>query len=104
MKLRVKHAASAGELTVSSQKEFLQLFNRGVITPEDLVLRGERWVPAGELPWIRGMNIDRKSDNKRLFWLTLAMMVVGLFAVLFIQSHYHSRKLPQGAVHAIPVR
>lgn len=104
MKLQVKQAASPGELTVSSQKEFLQLFNRGVITPEDLVLRGERWVPAGELPWIRGMDVDRKSDNKRLFWLTIAMMVLGLLAILFIQSRYHSRKLPPGAVHAVPAR
>ena len=30
MKLQVKQAGGDGELTVGSQKEFLQLFNRGV--------------------------------------------------------------------------
>src|ERR1700687_705108 len=102
MKLQVKHGG--GELTVSSQKEFLQLFNRGIIAPDDLVLRGDRWVPAGGLPWIRGMSVDRKHDNKRLFWITLAMMVAGLFPILWIQSHYRARGLPRGAVHAVPAR
>ena len=109
MKLQVKQVGAAEELTVGSQKEFLQLFNRGVITPDDLVLRGERWVPAGELPWIRGMNADKRIDNKRLFWITLAMMVVGLFVVVWLQRHAgvlarKSGALPPGAVRTVPVR
>ena len=109
MKLQVKQAGGAHELTVGSQKEFLQLYNRGVIAGDDLVLRGERWVPAQELPWIRGMHIEIRRDNKRLLWITLAMMLLGLFGVFWIQSHAGvvARKtgaLPPGAVRAVPTR
>ena len=103
MKLQVKQPGSAGELTVPSQKEFLQLFNRGIIDRNDLVLRGEKWVPVAELPWIRGMATDRKSDNKRLFWLTLALMILGLALVIFIQSNARARSKPW-EVHAVPQR
>ena len=53
MKLLVRHAG--GELTVGSQKEFLLLWQRGVIAADDMVRREgqERWTAAGELPWIR---------------------------------------------------
>ena len=88
MKLVVRHAG--GELTVPSQKEFLVLFQRGVIAPDDLVQRDgiERWVPAAELPWIRGTAQEDRRDGRRLFWLTLALMVAGLCGVLWIQSRY----------------
>jgi len=107
MKLQVKQAGSSRELTVSSQKEFLQLWNRGVIAADDLVRRDDRWVRADELPWIRGMAVDRKRDGKRLFWITLVLMVIGLGAALFIQSHAgalarKSGALPPGAVRAVP--
>lgn len=107
MKLQVKQAGAATELTVGSQKEFLQLYRRGVITADDLVLRGDRWVPAGQLPWIAGMALSEKHDNKRLFWITLAMMVLGLLGVLWIQSHAgtvakKTGALPPGAVRAVP--
>jgi hypothetical protein len=107
MKLQVKQASGNGELTVQSQKEFLQLFLRGVITPDDLVLRGERWVPASQLPWIQGMSVETKKDNKRLFWITLAMMVVGLVVVVWIEKNSgliarKSGALPPGAVRAVP--
>ena len=107
MKLQVKQAGSSQELTVSTQKEFLQLWNRGVIADDDLVRRDDRWVRAGELPWIRGMAVDRKRDGKRLFWITLVLMVLGLGAVLWIQSHAgvvarKSGALPPGAVRAVP--
>src|SRR5216684_9247549 len=87
MKLQVKQAGGAHELTVGSQKEFLQLWNRGVIAADDLVLRGDRWIPAADLPWIRGMNLEKRADNKRLFWITLAMMLLGLLGVLWIKAH-----------------
>src|SRR5215813_11514973 len=107
MKLQVKQAGSSKELTVGSQKEFLQLWNRGVIAGDDLVLRGDRWVPASELPWIRGMAVERHRDGRRLFWITLALMVLGLAGVLWIQSHSNtvarkSGALPPGAVRAVP--
>ena len=110
MELKVKQAAGGQELVVTSQKEFLQLFNRGVITGDDLVLRGERWVPAADLPWIRGMRMETKKDNRQLFWITLAMMVLGLVGVLWIQSHPEkaARKTgvlpPSGSVRAVPAR
>jgi len=109
MKLQVKQAGGAHELTVESQKEFLQLYNRGVIAGDDLVLRGERWVRAQDLPWIHGMHMETRRDNKRLLWITLAMMVLGLLGVLWIQSHpgavaRKSGALPPGAVHAVPPR
>ena len=109
MKLQVKQAGSKEELTVSSQKEFLQLYQRGVITPDDLVRRGDRWVPAGQLPWIAGMALETRRDNKRLFWITVAMMVLGLLGVLWVQSHAgtvarKSGALPPGAVRAVPTR
>lgn len=103
MKLQVKQAAGDGELTVPNQKEFLVLFNRGVIHGDDLVLRAGKWVPVAELPWIRGMAVDRKHDNKRLFWITLAMMVLGLVLVIFIQSNARPRVKPW-EVHAVPPR
>jgi len=86
MKLVVRHAG--GELTVPSQKEFLVLFRCGVIAPDDLVQREgiDRWVPAAELPWIRGTSQQDKSDSRRLFWITLGLMVLGLLAVLWIQA------------------
>ena len=74
MKLHVKQAGSAHELAVATQKEFLQLWNSGVIAADDLVLRGDRWVPAGELTWIRGMAESRRTDNRRLFWITLGLI------------------------------
>jgi len=107
MKLQVKQAGGAQELTISSQKEFLQLWNRGVIAADDLVQRVDRWVPAGELPWIRGMTIERKRDGRRLFWITVALMVVALLGVLWLQSNStvvarKSGALPPGAVRAVP--
>jgi hypothetical protein len=109
MKLQVKQAGSSQELIVGSQKEFLQLYQRGVIVSDDLVLRGDRWVPAGELPWIQGIALDRKRDNKRLLWIVILMMVLGLLGVIWIQSHAGAvaRKtgaLPPGAVRAVPAR
>ena len=103
MKLQVKQANGEGELSVPSQKEFLLLFNRGVIGNDDLVLRAGKWVPVAELPWIRGMAVDRKQDNRRLFWITLAMMVLGLVLVIFIQSKARARVKPW-EVHAVPRR
>ncbi|HUJ26923.1 MAG TPA: hypothetical protein VLW85_12945 [Myxococcales bacterium] len=107
MKLQVKQVASAQELTVGSQKEFLQLWNSGVITGDDLVLRGEKWVPAAELPWIAGMRREARSDNRRLLWITLVLMLAGLAGVLYVQSHAsalvkRTGALPPGAVHAVP--
>ena len=109
MKLQIKQAGSSEELTVQSQKEFLLLYQRGVIAFDDLVLRGERWVRVGELPWIRGMSVERRRDNKRLLWIVVAMMILGLIGVVFIQTHAGvvARKtgaLPPGAVRAVPAR
>jgi hypothetical protein len=109
MKLQVKQAGGAHELTVQSQKEFLQLYNRGVIAADDLVLRGDRWVRAADLPWIHGMAQETRRSNKQLFWITVGMMIVGLIAVIWIQSHAgvvarKSGALPPGAVHAVPDR
>lgn len=107
MKLLVRQAGGAQALTVGSQKEFLQLWNNGVIAPDDLVQRGEQWVRADQLPWIRGMTAERKRDGRRLFWITLALMLLGLAGVLWIQTHAgivarKSGALPPGAVRAVP--
>ena len=107
MKLQVKQAGGGQELTIGSQKEFLQLWNRGVIAADDLVRRGDRWVPAAELPWIQGMVVERKRDGRRLFWITVALMVVALLGVLWLQSNStvvarKSGALPPGAVRAVP--
>jgi hypothetical protein len=107
MKLQVKQAGSAHELTVGSQKEFLQLWNSGIISADDLVQRGAGWVRAADLPWIHGMAVARKRDRKQLFWITLALMVLGLLGVIFIQRHAdavarRSGAVPPGAVRAVP--
>jgi hypothetical protein len=104
MKLDVRHAG--GELTVGSQTEFLKLYQRGVITADDLVRReGQtRWIPAGQLPGISSMREQGRKDNRQLFFITLAMMVFGLVAALWIQSHaprIAKRAVPNG-VHAVP--
>ena len=107
MKLQVRQASGSTELTVGSQKEFLQLWNSGVIAADDQVQRGEEWVRAGDLSWIRGMTLERRRDNKRLFWITVALMLVGLAGVFWIQSHaglvaHKSGALPAGSVRAVP--
>jgi hypothetical protein len=107
MKLQIKQAGSSKELTIGSQKEFLRLWNTGVIAADDLVQRGERWVRAGDLSWIQGMLVDRKRDGRRLFWLTLALMLLGLAGVLWIQAHAgavarKSGVLAPDAVRAVP--
>ncbi len=107
MKLLVRHAG--GELTVGSQKEFLLLWQRGVIAADDLVRREgqEQWTAAGELPWIRGMRLDARKDSRRLLWLTIALMLLGLGGALWIQGHApqvarRAGAPPPGAVRAIP--
>ncbi len=105
MKLLVRHAG--GELTVGSQKEFLLLWQRGVIAPDDMVRREgqERWTAAGELPWIRGMRMDARRDSRRLLWLTVVLMFAGLLAALWIQGRAPqlARKSGSpGAVRAVP--
>src|SRR5712691_10416349 len=107
MKLLVRHAG--GELTVGSQKELLLLWQRGVIAADDMVRREgqERWTAASELPWIRGMRMDARKDSRRLFWLTLALMLVGLAGAVWIQGHAPqvARRVdqrPPGAVRTVP--
>src|SRR5256885_1887597 len=107
MKLDVRHAG--GELTVGSQKEFLKLYRTGIIAADDLVRReGQtRWVPAGQLPGISSMHEQGRKDNRRLFFITLAMMVLGLVAALWIQSHApriakRAASPDPGAVRAVP--
>jgi hypothetical protein len=107
MKLLVRHAG--GELTVGSQKEFLLLWQRGVIADDDLVRREgqEQWTAAGELPWIRGMRLDARKDSRRLLWLTVALMLLGLGGALWIQGHApqvarRAGAPPPGAVRAVP--
>jgi hypothetical protein len=106
MKLQVKQAGSRQQLTIGTQKEFLRLWNTGVIAGEDLVRHGERWVRAADLPWIHAMVVDRKRDGRRLFWLTLALMLLGLAAVLWIQAHAGAVVQKAGVVsqgaHAVP--
>src|SRR5712671_2932404 len=64
MRLLVRHAG--GELIVGSQKEFLLLWQRGVIAADDLVRREgqEQWTAAGELPWIHGMRRDARRRSR----------------------------------------
>ena len=107
MKLQVKQAGSAHELTVGSQKEFLQLWNSGIIAADDLVQRGGTWVRAADLPWIHGMAVAKKRDRKQLFWITLLLMVLGLLGVIFIQRQAGvvargSGAIPPGGVRAVP--
>src|SRR3954471_20932327 len=87
MKLQVRQASGERELTVGSQKEFLKLWNSGVVAGDDLVQRGEDWVRAADLPRNRGRASARKSDNKRLFWITLVLLFAGLAGALWIQGH-----------------
>ena len=109
MKLEVKQPGGTTALTVQSQKEFLQLYVRGIIAADDLVRRGEHWVRAADLPWIHGMHLAARKDSKRLFWITLALMLLGLAGVVWVQSHSArvaraTTKLAPGAVHAVPSR
>jgi hypothetical protein len=107
MKLHVRHAG--GELTVGSHKEFLLLWQRGIVAPDDLVRREgqNEWTPAGELPWIRGMRRDASRDSRRLLWLTLGVLALALAGALWIQGHApevarRSGALPPGSVRAVP--
>ncbi len=105
MKLHIR--SHGGELTVPSQSEFLVLWNRGVIAPDDLVKRDgvERWVPAGELPWIRGTTLDEKRDGRQLIWITIALMILGLCGVIYLKNHPSAvtrHVLPKASVKAVP--
>ncbi|HYZ88617.1 MAG TPA: DUF4339 domain-containing protein [Myxococcales bacterium] len=107
MKLQVRHAG--GELTVGSHKEFLLLWRRGIVAPDDLVRREgqSEWTKAGELPWIRGMRVQGRRDSRRLLWLTLSLLVLALFGAFWIQRHApqvarRSGALPPGSVRAVP--
>jgi len=104
MKLIVRHGE--GELVVPSQKEFLLLFQRGFIAPEDQVQRDGRgpWVAAADLPWIRGTALDEKQDNRRLFGLTLGLMVAGLLAIVWLQAHYAGKAKQSPAAARQPAR
>src|SRR5258707_14930271 len=104
MKLQVKQAGGAQELTVGSQKEFPQLWKRGVIPGDDLVLRGDRWVPAAELPWIGGMAIEHNRDGRRLFWITLALMALGPPGALWVQKNAGVVPRQTGALPPGPAR
>lgn len=98
MKLYVRHAG--GELEVPDQKEFLRLWTRGIVAGDDLVRRegAERWVPAADLPWIRGLREENKADGRRLFRLTLALMVAGLCGVLWLQSRARPPRPPPAQI------
>jgi hypothetical protein len=107
MKLHIR--SQGGELTVPDQKEFLVLFKRGVIAPDDLVKRDgvDRWVPVAELPWIRGMAQDDRSDNRRLLWITVALMALGLLAAIWVQANAGTiahRAVDHPSAHAVPNR
>ena len=101
MRMKVRQPSGGVGLTVGSQGEFLKLYRSGVIVDADLVLRGDRWLPVGELPWVRGQHAERRTDNRRLLWLTVALMALGLIGVLWIQSRYPAapRRI---SVHAVP--
>src|SRR5207237_8206635 len=98
MKLQVKQTGSRQELTIGSQKEFLRLWNTGVIAADDLVQRGEGWVRAGDLPWIHGMLLDSKRDGRSLFWLKLALMLLGLAGVVWIYAFSDAVELESGGL------
>ena len=77
------------------------------MTARSLRQRGAAWVRAEDLPWIHGMAVAKKRDRKQLFWITLALMVLGLAGVIFIQRHAdtlarRTGAVPPGAVHAVP--
>jgi len=106
MKLQVRHAG--GELTVGGHKEFLLLWQRGIVAADDLVRREgqSEWTKACELPWIRGMRLQGRRDSRRLLWLTLVLLVVALLGAVWIQRHApqvarRSGALPPGSVRAI---
>jgi len=55
------------------------------------------------------MRLDARHDNRRLLWLTVVLMVLGLAGALWVQAHpgkvaRRSGALPPGAVRAVPVR
>jgi hypothetical protein len=80
----------------------------GIVAPDDLVRREghEEWVAAGELPWLRASALESKKDSRRLVWITVALMVLGLCGALFVQSHAARRAprstFPGGGVRAVP--
>jgi hypothetical protein len=107
MKLQVR--SNGGELTVPTQKEFLVLWQRGVIAADDLVKRDgvERWVRAADLPWIRGMTADIRKDGRRLLWITVALMIAGLGGVLYAQGTASAKArdaVKKPSVRAVPNR
>ena len=109
--MRLYLRSHGGELTITvpSLKEFLTLWRRGVIAADDLVRREgvEAWVPAGELPWIRGTTLDEKRDGRRLIWITIGLMILGLLGVFYLQTHASAvaaHALPKSSVKAVPNR
>ena len=104
MKLVVRHGA--GELVVPSQKEFFVLYQRGVIGPDDLVQRDGTgaFVRASDLPWIRGTSQQDAKDDRRLFWITIGMMVLGLAVIVVFQLRTDAAKRARAARPAVESR
>ena len=104
MKLVVRHGT--GELTIPNQSEFLLLFQRGVIAPDDLVQRDGKgsWVRAADLPWIRGTSQQDAKDDRRLFWIIILMMVLGLLVIVWFQVRTDASKRARAARPAVESR
>jgi hypothetical protein len=88
MKLRVRAASgSSGELDVESQKELTRLWQLGIITGDDLVLREgtESWTRAADLPWLSPTIATQKQDN-RIFWVIVVFLCASLVFVLYARG------------------
>ncbi len=89
MKIHVKHGDN--ELTFASWAEFQAMWKHKMIAPDDLVRRGDasaRWTRAADLPELRNMASANKEDDRRLFFITLALMALALIGALLVRAYF----------------
>jgi hypothetical protein len=54
-------------------------------------------VKAADLPWLQGTAQQDKKDSRRLLWITVGMMVLGLFAIAWLQARTAAAKQSRAA-------
>lgn len=75
--MRYEVKAGEGQLTYESLRDIRRLYEQGFVAPTDLVRPegGGRWVPAGELPGLRGAEPHSRTEARMVLRLIVAILL-----------------------------